>query len=130
MERNSAVRPLGAQRSPMAPARKPFAWLSDLPTTQLRICLSLLVIAATAVRYLLGAAALDNFGAWLTFLAALAGIDTLTVVGKRFTADPAVIAAEAAARQDPAPSMLVQDGNVQVIPQPGATQEPAPTGGA
>jgi len=99
-------------------------WLRDLPTTQLRVCFSLLIILATTVRYLVVNEPLDSLGIWLTFLAALAGIDSLTVVGKRFTSDPAVIAAEAAARQTPPPDLSVQDGNVDVHPQAGAVQDP------
>ena len=86
--------------------RKPFTWLAELPTTQLRICVTLLVVAATAVRYLFLANPPAEMGAWLTFVAGLASIDTATVVGKRWTSDPDVIAAEAAAQQPATPAVV------------------------
>jgi len=107
-----------------SPARKrPFEWLAELPTTQLRICVTLSVIVATAIRYLIVPDPPSELGAWLGFLAGLAGIDTATVIGKRFTSDPAVITAEASARQDPPPTTNVDaSGAIEVIPQPGAQQ--------
>ena len=80
-------------------------WLVRLPTTQLTVCVTLSAIVATTVRYLFVRTPLQDFGQWLTFLAGLATIGGATVVGKRYTTDPAVITAEAAARQTPAPDV-------------------------
>lgn len=77
--------------------RKRFEALAELPTTPLRILVTLSVIVATAVRYLFLPDPPSELGAWLGFLGALAGIDTATVIGKRYTTDPAVIAAETSA---------------------------------
>lgn len=108
----------------MAKATKRFEWLAELPTTQLRILVTLSIVVATAVRYLAIPDPPTELGAWLGFLAGLAGIDTATVIGKRFTTDPAVITAEAAARQDPPPAVSADAGGIDVIPQPGAVQGP------
>ena len=90
-----------------APPR--FRWLGELPPTQLRICLTLIVVVATAVRYLYwGGDGLPDFSAWLTFLTAWAVVDGSVLVGKRMTSDPEVIAAETAARQvEPLPNQPI-----------------------
>jgi hypothetical protein len=130
VEKNSAVRPIAAQRSPMAgKRRKPFAWLADFPTTAATSLVVLVIIIATSIRYLFMTPALADLGAWLTFCGSLTTIVGATVVGKRYTSDPAVIAAENAGRQDPPPAMLVTDiegSSVEVVPQSGASQAPPP----
>ncbi len=101
--------------------RKPFAWLEDFPTTAATCIVALSIILATAIRYLFMAPALPDLGAWLAFLGSLVTIVGGTVVGKRFSADPAVITAEAAARQTPPPDTFVDSaGGIEVTPQPGA----------
>jgi len=83
-----------------------YAWLVALPTTQLRICLTLIAFVLTAIRYLFLTSeteSLPDFGTWLTFLTAWAVVDGGVLLGKRATSDPEVIAAEAAAREQATP---------------------------
>ncbi len=116
----------------MAKARKPFAWLEDFPTTAATCVVALVIMIGTAFRYLVIAKPLPDLGAWLTFLGSLVGITGATVVGKRFSSDPAVIAMENAGRQDPpaATSVTEIEGetSVEVVPQAGASQAPPPPG--
>lgn len=115
-------------KSSVAPRPKPFQWLEDFPTTAATCLVALSIVIATAVRYLAFKAALEDFGAWLTFLGSLVGITGATVVGKRFSTNPEVIAMENAGRQDPPPDVAITeiegDRTVDVTPQPGATQTP------
>jgi len=105
--------------------RKPFEWLEDFPTTAATCLVALSIIIATAIRYLFMQPELPDLGAWLTFLGSLVTIVGGTVVGKRFSADPAVITAEASARQTPPPSTFVDSaGGIEVIPHSDATQDP------
>ena len=81
-------------------------WLGSVPTTPLRICVTLVCVLATCAVYLVLAAThvreaaaaggvttkmlLDTpswepSGNWLMFLAGMAGIDTLQFLGKRKT---------------------------------------------
>lgn len=62
-------------------------WLGRVPTTNLRICVTLVVILATAARYLSSATWVPNLE-WEAFLVALAGVDSLTFVAKRKTQHP------------------------------------------
>ena len=60
-------------------------WLGKVPTTQARIVVTLILVLATAVRYLVWGApshmtgatvlGIDGWNSWLVFLAAMAGID-------------------------------------------------------
>ena len=116
----------------MSKARRPFAWLEDFPTTAATCLVALTVVIATAVRYLAFKVPLEDFGAWLTFLGSLVGITGATVVGKRFSSNPEVIAMENAGRQDPPPDVAITEiegeRHVDVSPQPGASQGPPPPG--
>ena len=61
-----------------------FSTIGSLPTTQLRILLTMVVVLGTAVQYLVS----DQWepsGEWLMFLASMMGIDTLHFIGKRAT---------------------------------------------
>lgn len=88
-------------------------WLKTLPSTNARIAVTLVLCAATTVRYL-GWGTPDEgaegwFGEWLLFLAAMAGIDALQFFGKRTTYA--------------APSPDSERANVPPTPPP---REPAP----
>ena len=104
-------------------------FLGAFPTTAATCVIALVVVALTAVRYLFMTPALEDLGAWLTFVGSLVTIVSGTVVGKRWTSDASVITAEAAARQSPAPSVSVvgeSGSSIDVVPQAGAVQDPAP----
>jgi hypothetical protein len=68
-------------------------FLENFPTVGARVFVTLLCVIGTAVA-LLG---FNRFvsDAWLTFLAVMSGIDGAAVIGKRATAKPEVIQAEA-----------------------------------
>jgi hypothetical protein len=79
-------------------------WLDELPTTNVRIGVTLILTVATAVRYLgwgvpvrmtANIAVLDGWGYWLVFLAAMAGLDVAQYLGKRFS-DTSYAAAKSA----------------------------------
>jgi hypothetical protein len=63
-------------------------WLADLPSTNARIVVSLLLIVATAVRFLVWGPSSAEWTSWLVFLGTLAGIDTAYFIGKRVTYRP------------------------------------------
>ena len=70
-------------------------WLNNFPTVGARVFVTLLCVIATAIA-LLG---FNRFvsDSWLTFLAVMSGIDGAAVIGKRLSAKPEVIEAEAEA---------------------------------
>lgn len=70
-------------------------WLADFPTVGARVFVTLLCVIGTAIALLVFNRFVSD--AWLTFLAVMSGIDGAAVVGKRLSADPKVIAAEAEA---------------------------------
>lgn len=113
----------------MAKSNRALEFLNAFPTTAATCVVVLAIIVATSVRYLFMQPALADFGGWLTFLGSALTIIGGTVVGKRWTSDPAVITAEAAARQDPPPDTFVDPaGGIDVRPQPGAVTGPADPG--
>lgn len=59
-------------------------WLGRVPTTNLRICVTLFVVLATTARYL-ASGVWHPSTEWLAFLVAMAGVDTLAFVAKRKT---------------------------------------------
>ena len=68
--------------------------VAEMPTTNVRIALTLLLVLLTGTRYLLiGEPAGDGWESWLTFLAAMAGIDVLQFASKRATVKPDMFAA-------------------------------------
>ena len=68
-------------------------WLNDFPTVGARVFVTLLCVIGTAIALLVFNRFVSD--AWLTFLAVMSGVDAATVVGKRLSAKPEVIAAEA-----------------------------------
>jgi hypothetical protein len=63
-----------------------YLWVNKLPTTNLRILITLGCVVATAVVYLRnGAPKGDGWGEWLLFLATLCGIDVTQFNIKRKT---------------------------------------------
>jgi hypothetical protein len=58
-------------------------WLAEMPSTNARIAVTLLVVVATAATYLMTGRGAD--GEWLAFLAVMSGIDAAQYVGKRTT---------------------------------------------
>ena len=82
------------------------AWLGTLPTTAFRITVTLVLVTATAVRYLgWGEPAGGGWEGWLTFLAVMSGIDGAVAAVKRFTYKPSPPAGpdvEDAAAREPA----------------------------
>lgn len=62
-------------------------WLGRVPTTNLRICVTLLVFLATAARYLSSATWSPSLE-WVGFITAMSGLDGLTFVAKRKTQHP------------------------------------------
>lgn len=70
-------------------------WLHDFPTTGARVAVTLVCVLATAIALLVFNRFVSD--AWLTFLAVMSGVDAATVVGKRLSAKPEVIVAEAEA---------------------------------
>jgi len=59
-------------------------WLGQVPTTNLRICVTLVVFLGTAVRYLTSQTWAPSLE-WVGFLVAMSGVDSLTFIGKRKT---------------------------------------------
>lgn len=58
-------------------------WLRTLPTTQIRVLVTLVVVLATATRYLSdGWVPADS---WLVFLGAMSGLDIAQFAAKRVT---------------------------------------------
>ena len=68
-------------------------WLNNFPTVGARVFVTLLCVIGTAVALLVFNRFVSD--AWLTFLAVMSGIDGAAVIGKRLSADPKVIEAEA-----------------------------------
>lgn len=62
-------------------------WLATLPSTNARIAVTLLCVFGTAVRYWSSSGWVPDAG-WLTFLAAMSGIDVVQFYGKRVTHSP------------------------------------------
>lgn len=60
--------------------------IADLPITNIRIIITLLIVIATAAVHLTSGR--DTDGNWLMFLAAMAGIDAIQHIGKRATTKP------------------------------------------
>lgn len=58
-------------------------WLADIPITNIRILVTLLIVVGTAMAHLWTGYEAD--GGWLTFLATMAGIDAFQHIGKRAT---------------------------------------------
>lgn len=59
-------------------------WLARVPTTNLRVCVTLFVVLLTAGRYVTSGTWNPSVE-WLAFLVALSGVDSLTFVAKRKT---------------------------------------------
>ena len=73
-------------------------WLGKLPSTNARIAISLVCIVLTAIAYCIAwEAPKTGWEAWLTFLAALSGLDALQFGVKRKT-DAGHVEAQAKAR--------------------------------
>lgn len=69
-------------------------YVETMPSTNVRIALTLLLVAATGARYLgAGVPSGNGWGEWLAFLAAMGGIDVLQFASKRMTAKPEMFAA-------------------------------------
>jgi hypothetical protein len=68
-------------------------WIANLPTTNTRIVVTLVLATATAIRYFLG----DWMPSieWLAFLLAMAGVDVAQYTAKRFS-DTGYVSAKAA----------------------------------
>lgn len=64
--------------------QKMTAWLATMPSTNARIFVTLLLTCGTAARYW-SSASWEPSWEWLTFLAAMAGIDTVQFAVKRKT---------------------------------------------
>jgi len=63
-------------------------WIEVAPTTNLRILSTLVLAVGTAIRYWIASGATDTWEPsweWLTFLAAMAGIDVVQHYNKRKT---------------------------------------------
>lgn len=83
-------------------------YVETMPSTNLRIAVTLSLIIGTAVRYLVwgipGKPDGNGWEAWLIFLGSLAGIDVGQFVGKRLSAKPEMFAAGLSRESvDPAP---------------------------
>lgn len=64
-------------------------FLAEFPSTNGRIVMTLVVVLATAVRYLCaGPPSEESWGEWLLFLAGMAGVDAAQFYAKRKTFDP------------------------------------------
>lgn len=59
-------------------------WLGRVPTTNLRVCVTLVVVLVTTGRYVSSGSWTPSVE-WLAFLVALSGVDSLTFVAKRKT---------------------------------------------
>ena len=70
-------------------------WLNELSTTGVRTIVTAVMCLATTTRYVVTGDVPD--GEWLIFLGAMAGVDVGAALGKRLSAKPEVIAAEAEA---------------------------------
>jgi hypothetical protein len=63
-------------------------WLGKFPSTNGRIFFTIVAMMITTARYCLGAGGTDQWepsGEWLSFLAVMAGVDTLHFLAKRKT---------------------------------------------
>lgn len=58
-------------------------WIAELPTTNVRIVVTILITIATAAVYLFTGRASD--GQWLAFLAVMSGLDAAQYLSKRAT---------------------------------------------
>lgn len=101
-------------------------WLAGLPTTQLRVVVTLAVFVGTAIRYWWSGEAPD--GDWLLFLAGMAGVDALTVIGKRAATKPDAIRAEgeAAVRRIEATAAAVPPLTPEAALRAGQPSDPEP----
>jgi hypothetical protein len=63
-------------------------WLADMPTTAVRITVTLGIVIATAVKYLIKGIPGDGWGEWLTFLVVMSGLDAAQFAAKRMTFQP------------------------------------------
>ena len=64
-------------------------WLSKLPSTNARVAVSLCCVVLTALAYCIAWEAPEGgWEAWLTFLAALSGLDAVQFFAKRKTHSP------------------------------------------
>jgi hypothetical protein len=63
-------------------------WLGTLPSTNARIVVTLVCVFGTAIRFWWKGAPANGWEAWLTFLAAMSGVDTLQFLAKRKTQHP------------------------------------------
>lgn len=61
-------------------------WLADMPSTNTRIFITLIIFMGTAIRYWYTAAVPDRD--WLFFLGIMAGVDALQFGAKRATEKP------------------------------------------
>jgi hypothetical protein len=110
-------------------------YLGKLPTTQLRIAVTLLLTVFTAARYLIGgvptvvaasgAVTTDGWGYWLLFLAGMSGLDVAQYVGKRFS-DSGYAAAKNAAPPPPPVTVTTTSGPTSTSST--VSTEPSPEG--
>jgi hypothetical protein len=77
-------------------------WLAKVPTTNLRICATILCVLATAGRVVVSAAWTPSLE-WLAFLAAMAGLDSMHFMGKRMTQSEYVAAKQGNGHATPGP---------------------------
>ena len=99
-------------------------WLADLPTTNLRIVVTLLVFIGTAIAY--GVSGKPPSEGWMMFLLAMAGVDALSKIGVRATTKPDAIRAEgeAAVRKIEATAAAVPPLTPNAAIKAGRTADP------
>lgn len=62
------------------------AWLAKLPSTNARVAVTLMCVALTAIAFcIMWEAPASGWEAWLTFLAAMSGLDAAQFFAKRKT---------------------------------------------
>jgi len=83
------------------PQSRIMAFLGDLPTTQARVLITLIVVLGTAAKYFLSETWEPSYE-WLAFLLVMSGLDAAQFFGKRKT-DAAYIAATQGATPLPDP---------------------------
>lgn len=83
-------------------------WIGNLPTTQSRVVVTLLLVVATAVRYFVGSWAPSV--EWLGFLIVMSGLDATQYTAKRLT-DATYVAAKQTGTPPTPPSTTPSSGS-------------------